>query len=75
MKSKRSKKRLVLRLNKKTIANLNPREMFRVAGGQFMEDEAVLETVCSECPQMSPTPATDDFPLFPQLSLIQNQCN
>jgi hypothetical protein len=74
MKSKRSKNKWVLSLNKKTIANLNRREMFRVAGGQFMEDEAVLETACSVC-QVSITPATDDFPLFPQLSLIQNRCN
>jgi hypothetical protein len=74
MKSKRSKNRLVLRLNKKTIANLNRREMFRVAGGQFVEDEAVLETACSGC-QVTITPVPDDFPLFPQLSLIPTRCN
>jgi hypothetical protein len=74
MKTKRSGNKLVVRLNKQTIANLNRVEMRKVGGGGNLQgDEYYLETqnpaVCRQ-----PTPVPTDGGITPLLSDLFN-CN
>jgi hypothetical protein len=75
MKTKTSTNRLVSRLNKKTVANLNHREMVGINGGEnFLQDNgnpAIMAT--GECTSyISDTPYIPDEPLFPRLTLLKN---
>ncbi len=58
MKTKRSGNKLVVRLNKQTIANLNHLEMRKVGGGGDLQgDEQYLETQDpANCAQPTPVP-------------------
>jgi hypothetical protein len=72
MKTKRAEKKRVIMLNKRTIANLNHREMVKVKGREvFQQDDELVvgsETDICGCP----TPIdTDTF----RLSIIKVFCN
>lgn len=78
MKTKKTKNRLVVTLNKHTIADLNHFQMHRIGGGGFQEDqdqqegEAPIlggETV-SPCEQPTPVPTDGGIP--PLLSNLFN---
>lgn len=75
MKTKRSQKRRVLKLNKKTIAHLNHFQMNGVKVGQYEEEEDIIiqTTVCTEGAGTC-TPDTADDPLFPPLTFIKRRC-
>lgn len=63
MKSKRTRNKLVLTLNKRSIANLNQSEMYRARGRGEDESEGfqmVQETDPEVC-EMSATPVPTDF--------------
>lgn len=67
MKSLKSKNNLRLKLNKKTIANLNLREMVHVRSGEVSQTEDPIrlkETDPTIC-QMTYTPVTTDFGITP----------
>jgi hypothetical protein len=70
MKSKRSKNKLVVMLNKQTIANLNHREMVKIAGGTDKTEKECPETKekCTEKPE--PT----DFGITPFLQSGKQVC-
>ncbi len=67
MKTKRSKNKLVVMLNKQTIANLNHWEMVKIGAGYARDDEQqYLETEDpAQCPQ--PTPVPTDGGITPQI--------
>ena len=74
MKTKRSQKRRVLKLNKKTVAHLNHFQMNGVKVGEFEEDEGyIITAVCTEGAGTC-TPDTADDPLFPPLTFIKKRC-
>lgn len=67
MKNQRSKNKLLLMLKKKTIANLNPREMVQARSGEMVQSDdstRVKETDPAVC-QMTYTPVTTDFGITP----------
>jgi hypothetical protein len=74
MKTKKSGNKLVVRLNKQTIANLNHLQMRKVGGGGNLQgNEQYLETqdlaACRE-----PTPVPTDGGITPLISDLFN-CN
>ncbi len=67
MKNQKSKNKLVLLLNKKTIVNLNSREMIHARSGEMAQAEGfikVMETDPAVC-QISITPVPTDFGITP----------
>ena len=76
MKTKTSTNKLVRLLNKKTVANLNHREMVGINGGEILrqDDGLVGVMITAGCTEAAGgcTPYIPDEPLFPRLTLLKN---